>query len=276
MLMQTKSFFKRSLARNILSGLELGEFTVYYQPKLDLESREVKSLEALARWYTSGIGWVSPAEFIPVAESKGAIIPLGEWILFSACKQTTHWQRNGFPDLSVSVNLSPLQLEGKDIISRVETVLDQTGLDSRFLELEITESSFIKNSAWVLEVLKQFRKIGIRLAIDDFGTGYSSIGYLTTFPFDSLKLDQIFARSIHLSQTQMVIRAMANLARQLDLVSILEGVESETELVMARHLGCDQVQGYAIHPPLPVEEVALAMVNMRGERESQVKGGSFA
>ncbi|MBT5868741.1 MAG: EAL domain-containing protein [Nitrospinaceae bacterium] len=261
MLMQTQAYFKKSLARNILSGLELGEFTVYYQPKFDLTSRKIIGLEALSRWYASGVGWISPAEFIPVAESTGAIIPLGERVLVTACKQTKYWQENGYPELSVAVNLSSIQLEEKNIVTRVEDILSQTGLDPRYLELEVTESVLIKNSIWALEVLKQFRKIGIKLAIDDFGTGYSTIGYLTTYPFDSLKLDQIFAKTIHLTQTQLVVRAMANLARQLGLTTLLEGVEEQTELVMARHLGCDQVQGHAVSPPQPAGEIVLAMEN---------------
>jgi len=161
----------------------------------------------------------------------------------------------------VAVNLSSIQLEEKNIVTRVEDILSQTGLDPSDLELEVTESVLIKNSIWALEVLKQFRKIGIKLAIDDFGTGYSTIGYLTTYPFDSLKLDQIFAKTIHLTQTQLVVRAMANLARQLGLTTLLEGVEEQTELVMARHLGCDQVQGHAISSPQPAGEIVLAMEN---------------
>ncbi len=270
MLMQTRSFFKKSLARNILPGLESGEFTPFYQPKLDLSSRKIIGLEALPRWYASGVGWISPAEFIPVAESTGAIIPLAECILFAACKQTKYWQENGFPELSVSVNLSPLQLDKKNIVSRVEGILSQTGFDAKFLELEVTESVLIQNSLSALNALNEFKKIGIRLAIDDFGTGYSSIGYLTTFPFDVLKLDQIFARSIHLSQTQMVIRSMANLARQLGLITVLDGIEDKKELAMARHLGCDQAQGHAIHPPQPAAETALAMANMQDGWEAEI------
>jgi len=249
MLMPTEAFFKRSLANNILPGLESGEFSVYYQPKLDLVSRKIKGLEALARWCSSGIGWISPAEFISVAEATGEIVALGEWVLFTACQQTRNWQKNGFPDLSVSVNLSPRQLEEKNVVSRIEAILAETGLDPHFLELEVTESVFIKNSLQALEVLRELRELGVRLALDDFGTGYSSIGYLTAFPFDCLKLDQVFARSIHIPQTQIVIRAMTRLARQLGLVTVLEGIESETEMVMAGHLGCEQIQGYAIQRP---------------------------
>jgi diguanylate cyclase len=263
MLMQTRSFFKKTLARNILPGLESGEFTPYYQPKIDLVSKKIKGLEATARWYASGVGWISPAEFIPVAESTGAIIPLGEWLLFAACKQTKYWQKNGFPELSVSVNISPFQLEEKNIISKVEGILAQTGLDAKFLELEVTETVLIKNSLSNLQALNAFKEMGIRLAIDDFGTGYSSLGYLTTFPFEILKLDQIFARSIHLSQTQMVIRSMANLGRQLGLSTILTGIEDKKELAMARHLGCDQAQGHAILPPQPAAEITLAMATMQ-------------
>jgi EAL domain-containing protein (putative c-di-GMP-specific phosphodiesterase class I) len=266
MLMQSKSFFKKTLANNIMPGLESGEFMVYYQPKMDLVSRKIVSLEALARWSSSGIGWVSPSEFIPVAESTGKIVALGEWILFSACQQTKIWQKNGLQKLSVSVNMSPRQLEEKNIVSRVEGILAQTGLDPQFLELEITESVFIKNSLKALQVLNKIRSLGVRLAIDDFGTGYSSIGYLTAFPFDSLKIDQVFARSIHIPQTQIVIRAMTQLSRQLGLKTVIEGIEDETELVVAGHLGCDQAQGYAIEHPLPADKVLFALSRFQKER----------
>ncbi len=257
MLMQTWSFFKKSLGHNILRGLELGEFSVFYQPKMDMKTRKIKGLEALARWHSPGIGWIHPAEFIPIAESNGAIIGLGEWVLFSACEQMRYWRKNGFPELSVAVNLSPSQLEEKDLISRVEDILTKTGVEPRLLELEITESIFIKDSSRALAVLKELKKLGLSLAIDDFGTGYSSIGYLTAFSFDCLKIDQSFTRSIHLPQTQVVIRAITNLARQLGLRTVLEGVEIETEMVMAGHLGCDQIQGFAVGRPMPVDALTL-------------------
>ena len=268
MLMQSRSFFKKTLANNIMPGLNSGEFSVYYQPKLDLISRKIESFEALARWHSSGIGWVAPSEFIPVAELSGEIVVLGEWILFSACQQTRDWQKNGFPELSVSVNMSPLQLEEKNIVSRVEDILVQTGLDPEFLELEITESVLIKNPLKAVEILCDLRKLGVRLSIDDFGTGYSSIGYLTTFPFDILKFDQTFARSIHIPQTQIVIRAMAKLAKQFGLKTVMEGIEDETELVMAGHLGCDEAQGFAIHRPLDVDKMTLVLVSSQAMKSA--------
>ena len=243
MLMQTQSFFKKSLANNILRGLELGEFSVYYQPKLDMTTRKIKSLEALARWHSPGIGWVSPSEFIPVAEATGVIIELGEWILLSACEQLRHWRKKGLPSLSVSVNLSPRQLEEKNLISRVENFLKMTELKPQLLELEITESIFIKDSLRTLDVLKNLKRLGLKLAIDDFGTGYSSVSYLTAFPFDCLKIDQSFARTIQLPQTQIVIRALTDLARQLGLITVMEGIENESDMVIASHMGCDQIQG---------------------------------
>jgi EAL domain-containing protein (putative c-di-GMP-specific phosphodiesterase class I) len=259
MLMQTWSFFKKSLGNNILRGLELGEFSVFYQPKMDMESRKIKGLEALARWHSPGIGWIPPSEFIPIAESTGAIIELGEWILYSACEQMRHWRNNGYPELSVAVNLSPSQLEEKYLISRVEDILAKAGVEPRLLELEITESIFIKDTLRALTVLKDLKKLGLKLAIDDFGTGYSSVSYLTTFPFDSLKIDQSFSRTIHLPQTQVVIRALTNLSKQLGLTTVLEGIENETEIVMAGHLGCDQIQGYAVGRPMPVDVINLKM-----------------
>ncbi len=259
MLMQTWSFFKKSLANNIFRGLELREFSVFYQPKMDMETRKIKGLEALARWHSPGIGWIPPSEFIPIAESTGAIIDLGEWVLFSACEQMKHWRENGFSEISVSVNLSPTQLEEKNLISSVEDILAKTGVEPRLLELEITESVFIKDSSRALAVIKELKKLGVRLAIDDFGTGYSSVGYLTAFPFDCLKIDQSFSRTIQLPQTQVVIRALTSLSRQLGLTTVLEGVESETEMVMAGHLGCDQIQGYAVGRPMQANAVTLKM-----------------
>jgi diguanylate cyclase len=259
MLMQTKSYFKKSLANNISHGLELGEFSVYYQPKVGLGDRKIKSLEALCRWYSPGVGWVSPAEFIPVAESSDTILKIGRWILFAACEQTREWQNNGFPDLSVSVNLSPLQLASENIISVVESVLSKTGLGPDYLELEITESIFIEDSVKSIENLRQLKRLGIGLAIDDFGTSYSPIGYLKTFPFDTLKIDQVFARSLHLFQNQMVIQAITSLSRQLGLITVLGGIESEAGLVMANYLGCDQAQGFAVLPPVSVKKITSVL-----------------
>ena len=257
MLVQTRSFFKKSLGINILRGLELGEFSVFYQPKMDMKTRKIKGLEALARWHSPGIGWIPPSEFIPIAESTGAIVDLGDWILFSACEQLRLWRENGYAELSVAVNLSPRQLEEEKLISRVENILVKTGVEPRLLELEITESIFIKDTSRALAALKDLKKLGLKLAIDDFGTGYSSVSYLTAFPFDYLKIDQSFARTINLPQTQVVIRALTNLSRQLGLTTVLEGVENETEMVMAGHLDCDQVQGYAVGRPMPVDSIKL-------------------
>ncbi len=254
MLMRTKSSLERSLGLDISRGLEAGEFSVYYQPQWDLFSKSVTGFEALARWHAPGYGQISPSEFIPIAESTGGIKELGEWVLLTACGQAKRWQKIVKQPFLISVNVSGHQLEQKDFASRIITMLSITGLAPEHLELEITESVFLHNLPAILHSLTCLREEGVRFALDDFGMGYSSIHHLSRLPLDCLKIDQSFVRALDSGQTRTVIKAMANLAGELGMRTVVEGVQNESEEFNLWQLGLNQGQGYKLSPPVSAEK----------------------
>jgi len=238
---------------NISSGLENGEFSVFYQPQWDLFTKSVTGFEALARWHAPGYGQVPPSEFIPVAESNGGIRTLGEWVLLTACRQAKCWQVKEKKTFTISVNVSGVQLEDINFSSRIMEILSMTGLKPQYLELEITESIFLGNLSSILPSLEFLWQEGVRLALDDFGIGFSSIHHLSRLPLDCLKIDQSFVRSLGYAQTRIVIKAMANLAKELGMRTVVEGVENKNEEFTLWQLGLSQGQGYKLSPPVPAE-----------------------
>jgi diguanylate cyclase len=260
MLMRTQSSLERALGVDITKGLEAGEFFVYYQPQWDLFSKTVTGFEALARWHAPGYGQVSPSQFIPIAESAGGIEALGEWVLLTACRQAKRWQEIEKLPFLMSVNVSGYQLEQKDFAARIIDILSITGLAPEYLELEITESIFLHNLPGVLNSLDCLRKKGVRFALDDFGMGYSSIHHLSRLPLDCLKIDQSFVRALDSVQTRTVIKAMANLAGELDMRTVVEGVQDENEEYTLWQLGLSQGQGYKLSPPVPAENAIHFLV----------------
>lgn len=253
MLMRTKSFLEKALGADIERGLQREEFSVYYQPQWDLFSKTITGFEALARWHSPGYGQISPLEFIPIAESTGGIQNLGEWVLLTACGQAKRWQKFVKRSFQISVNVSGHQLEQKEFSSRLLTILSITGLAPERLELEITESVLLHNLPAVLYSLENLRKEGVRFALDDFGMGYSSIHHLSRLPLDCLKIDQNFVRSLGSPQTCTVIKAMANLAEELGMRTVVEGVETDKEEFILWQLGLNQGQGYKLSPPVPAK-----------------------
>ena len=235
-------------------AMELNELSVHYQPLFDMRSKRVFGLEALLRWNCKTLGPLSPAQFIPIAEDSGLIIPIGSWVLREACIQVKHWRDTLGQDLVLAVNLSPQQFRQPDLVSVVAQILSETGFPAEALELEITESSLMHNVNDVIATLHQLVDLGVRLAIDDFGTGYSSLSYLRHFPVHKLKIDQSFVRDIGVDERGMgIVTTIIALAKTLGLDVIAEGVETPEQQARLSEQGCYYFQGYLLSRPLPVD-----------------------
>jgi diguanylate cyclase (GGDEF)-like protein len=250
--MNAKALKRLVLESNLRKGLEREEFEVYYQPQLDVGTGHIVGMEALVRWRHPLLGLVSPSEFIPLAEDTGLIVPLGEWVLRTACRQSQSWQDEGLPPLSLSVNISARQFQQQNLANVVAQILLETRLDPHWLELELTESSIMKNAESAVLMLGKLKVMGVRISIDDFGTGYSSLGYLKRLPIDVLKIDSSFVRDVseHADDAALV-EAIITLAHNLRLKVIAEGVETIEQLKFLFRLRCDEWQGYLYSKPLP-------------------------
>ncbi len=250
----------RQLENDLREALERGEFRLQYQPQIELASGRVVGVEALLRWRHPRRGEVPPAEFIPVAEHIHLILPLGEWVLATACAQLARWQADGLPPLRVSVNLSARQLQDAELPAKVRRVLGDTGIDPALVELEVTESAVMQSTGLALHALESLRAVGVSLAIDDFGTGYSSLGALKHYPFARLKIDRVFIRDLpDGSEEDAIVRAILAMARALRLAVIAEGVETQGQLDFLRRIGCDEVQGYLTGRPCEPEAIATRL-----------------
>ncbi|WP_262687262.1 putative bifunctional diguanylate cyclase/phosphodiesterase [Paenibacillus baimaensis] len=244
------------LENGIRKALERNEFILYYQPQIDLETKKIVGLEALVRWIHPEHGLISPVEFIPIAEETGLIVPIGEWILQTACEQAKLWQVQGFPKLRISVNLSARQVQQKNLVEKISSILQTSELEPELLELEITESIAMYNEEYVINKLLSLKKIGIKIAIDDFGTGYSSLNYLNKFPIDTLKIDRSFVNQIkNTTDNQEIITTIIVMARNLKLKVIAEGVETVEQLRFLEEQQCNEVQGFYFSKPLTVEGI---------------------
>ena len=263
--MGSKISKRLKLENELRLALERRELQVHYQPQLDLRSGEVVAMEALVRWPHLQDGMISPTEFIPLAEEIGLIVPLGEYVLRTACSQAQRWRRQGYPELRVAVNLSSLELDSAGLPEHVGKLLEETGLPSRLLELEITESIIMKHADAVISVLKELRALGINLAIDDFGTGYSSLSYLRHFPINTLKIDRSFIPDITTHPGDAaVITSIISLAQKLRLIVVAEGVETAEQQAFLLSQGCDLVQGNHISKPLSATEFEQRILRKTG------------
>ena len=243
------------LANELRKALENNQLLLHYQPRVDWRSGEIVGAECLVRWQHPDLGRVSPADFIPIAEETGLIVPIGEWILRTACQQNKSWQRSGLTPFSIAVNLSARQIEDTALVDFVRQVLKETELAPEFLELEVTESLLIGDIEHTLSILEALHEQGVALALDDFGTGYSSLSYLRKFPFDILKIDQSFVKDmVHSSDAMEVVSAIVALAKGLRLGLIAEGVETEEQLNRIKAYDCYEIQGYYFSPPLAAEK----------------------
>jgi predicted signal transduction protein with EAL and GGDEF domain len=246
---ELESALRRALAR--------GEFLLHYQPKVDVQTGGLTSIEALVRWQRPDGELMLPDQFIPLAEETGLILPLGKWVLEQACTQARAWQKAGLPLKRIAVNLSASQFRERDLTGMIRSILARTGLPPRCLELELTESTVMSDAERAARVLEELSRMGIKISIDDFGTGYSSLAYLKRFPLDKLKIDRAFVRDLDTSANDAaIVRAIVSLAHSLKLQVIAEGVETDLQLAAVRNLGCDQYQGYLCSPPVTADELA--------------------
>jgi predicted signal transduction protein with EAL and GGDEF domain len=233
-----------------------GAVALAYQPIFDLRQNRPTGFEALLRWTHPERGPIPPAEFIPIAEETGLILPLGEWVLRRACADAAAWPGG----MKVAVNLSPVQFVGGEVARVVREALEAAGLPPERLELEITESVLLQRNDAVLASLRELRAMGVRMALDDFGTGYASLGYLRTFPFDKIKIDQSFVRdAVERPDCLAIVRSVAGLAAELGMAATAEGVEGPEHLAMVRGAGCAEAQGYHLGRPMPLAEVGALL-----------------
>lgn len=244
-----------TLETNLRKAIERQELLLYYQPKVDIATRKVIGMEALIRWKTQEGGLISPAKFIPLAEKNGLIVPIGKFVLQTACFQNKTWQEAGLKKINVAVNVSGFQFGQKDFVENVLAALDEAGLDPQFLELEITETTIMENLEGAVQKLNKLKEAGIGISIDDFGTGYSSLSYLQKLPLDAIKIDISFIRNVATNPNDAaIVKAIIAMANNLNLKVIAEGVEDEQQLEFLREHKCDIIQGYLFSPPVPAEE----------------------
>lgn len=236
-------------------ALEKEEFVLYYQPQVDIFSSRINGMEALLRWNHPRLGFISPSEFIPLAEETGLILPIGEWVLRTACKQNKAWQLAGFTPLKMAVNISPLQFHQQNFVDIVLRALQDSGLEPHYLELEVTESIAMYHVDRVIEKLQTLRELGVHISMDDFGTGYSSLSYLKKFPINKLKIAQQFVRDITDDPDDAaIVQAIMAMAHSLKLNVIAEGVETEEQLSFLLDVKCREIQGFIYSRPIPAME----------------------
>jgi len=255
--MQAKATRNLLLLNALRYALTLEQLQVYYQPQVSMLDGRIIGAEALLRWRHPELGMVSPAEFIPVAEDSGLILPIGEWVLRCAVRQAKAWEAEGLGSLVMAVNLSAVQFRHPDLPDLVSRVLDQEGLMPGYLELELTEGVAMLNPESAINVINDLHERGVRMAIDDFGTGYSSLSYLKKFKVYKLKIDQSFVRDISTdAEDKAIVSAVISLAKSLGLRTIAEGVETIEQQTFLNQQGCDEMQGYLFSQPLPAEQFA--------------------
>jgi diguanylate cyclase (GGDEF)-like protein len=257
---------RRAIELDLRKALVNGEFTLNYQPIVNLKTGKITACEALIRWHHPERGWVPPMEFIPIVEETGLIVPIGEWVLDRACADAVEW-----PDeIAVTVNVSPAQFNAADFVQVIKNALAKSHLAARRLEIEITELVLIQDSDGALAMLYQLKELGVSVAMDDFGTGYSSLGYLRSFPFDRIKIDRSFISELSKNKESLaILRAVVGLGSSLDIVTTAEGVETQNQLEILRTEGCTDVQGFFFSPPKSAAETKGLLLSL-SEHETVV------
>jgi EAL domain-containing protein (putative c-di-GMP-specific phosphodiesterase class I) len=262
--MSTRADERRSLEADLHHALEREELRLYYQPQIDTQSGKVIGMESLLRWQHPTRGLVLPLDFIPLAEENGLIIPIGEWVMKEACRQTRAWQIQGLDSLAVSVNVSARQFRKPGLSRIVEEALANSELDPRYLVIEITEGLVMEDIEMTSKVLHEIKENGVSISVDDFGTGYSSLSYLKRFPIDELKIDRSFLMDIPASEDDSaIVKAVIAMSNSLELNVVAEGVETEEQLAFLRKLNCNALQGYLFSVPLPEQEFSAFVINNR-------------
>jgi len=255
-----------ALESSLRQAIDNQEFVLHYQLRLAAASLKITGVEALIRWQHPQLGMIPPNEFIPLAEASGLILPIGEWVLRTACRQNREWQEKGFPAFSVGVNVSAQQFQQQQFAEIVLQVLAETRLAPNYLDLELTESSIMSNAQATIDVLSTLQSMGLTISLDDFGTGFSSLSYLKRLPIDTLKIDQSFIRDLTADpDAAALVMAIVTLAHNLRLDVVAEGVETAEQLKFLQLLGCDEVQGYLFSKSLPAEELEQVLVLNPGE-----------
>lgn len=254
--MNTDATKRLALENGLRNALIKKEFILHYQPKLDIKTNQLIGFEALLRWQYPKKGLIYPNDFISTAEKIGLIVPIGEWVLKTACTQNKQWQLAGFPPFCMSVNLSSRQCKEKNLVERIKSILEEIMLEPQYLELELTESLAMTNPHEFMDMLFQLKNLGVRTSIDDFGTGYSSLNYLRQFPVNSLKIDQSFIKELERKSSDLsIVRAIISLGHSLNLKVVAEGVESKAQLSKLKENNCDEIQGFYLSNPISPEEI---------------------
>ena len=262
--MSLQMIVRREMERNLRQALAEDQFEVHYQPLVDLAAGKEIGFEALLRWNHPNEGMIPPSAFIPVAESSGLIVPIGAWVLEQSCKLATLLQEN----LTIAVNISPAQFKSGKLVEVVSGALEKSGLAADRLELEITESCLLEKTSETLQILKDLKELGVSIALDDFGTGYCGLGYLSSFPFDKIKIDQSFVKDVETTRKSAeIFRAVINIGHSLGLVTLAEGIETKEQLEFLRALGCQQGQGFLFSPAIPASEIPAAL-KLKGNSHS--------
>ena len=261
MAMRVRAAQRLELENGLRGALMRREFRLHYQPQVDLQTGTILGMEALIRWQHPRRGLVAPAEFVPLAEETGLIVPIGAWVLRTACGQLRAWRSAGYPTMHVAVNFSARQFQDEDLALMVSAILEQCDLAPRLLEIEITESDILKNPSRAQSLLQEFTDLGIRVALDDFGTGYSSLNHLRSFPGASIKIDRSFVGNVCTERHDAaIVRSLIVMAHNLNLKVVAEGVETAEQLAFLRESECDAIQGFFVSRPMPAEDITPEML----------------
>jgi diguanylate cyclase len=268
--MNLKMVERQILEAGLRRALERNEFLLHFQPKVNLRTAEITSAEALVRWQHPDRGLIPPGQFVPVAEDCGLILKIGRWVLCEACRQARAWQLQGLPPLSIAVNVSAMEFRSKGFVENVGSILSETGLDPRYLELELTEGVLMDDAEFTASVLRELKTMGVQLAVDDFGTGYSSLSYLRKFPIDALKIDRSFVNQITAdSDDSTIVAAIINMGKSLKYLVVAEGIETQQQRTYLQSRHCEEGQGYLFSKPVSVAQFAELLQN--GIREPAIR-----
>jgi len=265
------AFNELAIEMSLRQALEDKRFQLFYQPQVSFKTGKITGVEALIRWHDPELGLIMPDRFIPLAEETGLIVPIGEWVLWEACAQNAAWQKAGFPSFKIAVNLSARQFQEPDLVEKILSICQETGLDPQLLDLEITESILMKDLNITKMILQWLKKKGVSITIDDFGTGYSSLKYLKRFPISTIKIDRSFIRdSLSNPDDAALVTTICSIAQNLNIQIIAEGVETEEQLRFLHDLGCDSFQGYFFSQPLPATELTALLKQGRCIKNDQI------
>jgi diguanylate cyclase (GGDEF)-like protein len=272
--MNASAIERQSMEMDLRHAIERQEFVLNYQPKVNLETGAIVGVEALIRWQRPMHGFVPPTQFIPIAEESGLILPIGRWALERACRQARAWQDSGLRPITIAINVSAVELRAKDFLANVRQILEQSPLEPRFLEIELTETFMMQDWKSTAEVLRELKALGVRIALDDFGTGYSSLSYMKRFPIDSLKIDQSFVRDMTTdADDASIVCAVINMGRSLHMGVVAEGIQTREQLRFLREHHCPEGQGFYFGAPVPAPQLTALLTGANAPSRSTRETG---